>query len=403
MRKIINRSCIPVFFALSALLLVTACSNLPDDTSQPQSSKSVSSGIPSTYKFVNPPKIQKKVNDMITVDAPVQVPQAFLTGTADIVNAKIMIPNPKSIRNAFIKNEKIKQADPRSHSEEIDCFGTKVLSFCVVTEKNAVVSSQDGLSIQYVRPFGETLNCLAPDDGTLVNANQSLNESNKTVFSQTSDLPFESRKQAAEKIKAKLAEVGVFIAPEYTCYSLDHNNLKKAEDAYKKEISSLSSEEKAEYKSVDNWTAAHDSYYFLFTLAFNNAPSTPIDHGDFSSGKIVMGSQIKVIYSKDGIIMLQTNIIYSKESVKQANQKLLTAEDALNKVPNAYKDIITSSKIKITGIHLEYVATLIGKSRMEFVMVPAWRFDMEQQSNQTGDAVAVRKLFINAVTGEMIK
>lgn len=396
MRKITK--CVPLAIFLLALLLFTACSSLPNDTSQTMGKQSTSSGFSSTDKFENPKSIQKKVNDTITVDAAVQVPQAFSAGTADIVNTKIMTFNIKPLRDAFIKNEKI--IDKRSHSAETDYFGTKLFSFHYVTEKNNIINNQSGLGIYYTTPFGLTLDCLTPGDDT--DTSQNLIESKAPEYSQTNELPFESRKQAVEKIKAKLADFGIAIAPEYTCYSLDHENLKKAENAYKKHLSSLPAEEANEYKSIDKWTSACDSYYFLFSAAVNNAPITPIDHGDFHSGKAVFGSQIKVIYSKDGIMRLDTNVIYQKNSVKQANQKLITAEAALNKVPNGYKDVITSSKIKITGIHLEYVATLIGKSRMEFVMVPAWRFDI-QQSTELANSVAVRKLFISAVTGEVIK
>lgn len=405
------RPIVLVSFLLVAMLLFTSCSNLPDDVSQTESnqtgSESVSSGGttgPSdSAGFANQQKLQKKVNDMVSADATVEVSETFSKGTADTVNVKLMTFEPKILKDMFIKGQKTININGVTYDRSMNYMGTKIRQFQEVTENNTIVNNYL-LGILYSRPFGFTLNDLVPEDES--NADPSIIRVRQTKFSLTGDLPFSSRKQAVEKIQAQLGKLGIQLAPEYICYSLDHENLKKAQEEYKK----IGGDVNSFAEKITDWTAAQDSYYFLFTVAINDAPTASITHGGWSGGTMVYGSPIKVIYSKEGIVYLKTGAMYKKESTKQAQQKLITAQDALNKFADAYKDIITTDKFKVTNMKMEYAATVANKSRLEFAMVPAWQLTVEKTAvnsdkttGKTKTVVSTEQILVNAVTGEIIK
>jgi hypothetical protein len=131
-------------------------------------------------------------------------------------------------------------------------------------------------------------------------------------------------------------------------------------------------------------------------------------HGNIDSGAAVQGFFIQACYSKRGFEYLAIMFPYRSIRVDQAGIPIIGPEQALAAVTHKYDNVILQNPITITAIELDYVPTVIGRTRDQFRMVPAWCFLMDVKVPQNGvpttgvPTTDHQRVIIDATTGREI-
>ena len=98
-------------------------------------------------------------------------------------------------------------------------------------------------------------------------------------------------------------------------------------------------------------------------------------------------------YGKDGIVYLLCFTGYrilSEETVK-----ILPAESMVDGLKEKYSEILAGEEICLNSVELIYLTIDMDPEKMEFTLIPAWRF---------ADTITQNKyeVYFNAMTGEEI-
>jgi hypothetical protein len=89
--------------------------------------------------------------------------------------------------------------------------------------------------------------------------------------------------------------------------------------------------------------------------------------------------------------------------VDQAGIPIIGPEQALAAVTHKYDNAILQNPLTITAIELDYVPTVIGRTRDEFRMAPAWCFLLDMKVPENGVPTTVhQRVIIDATTGREI-
>ena len=100
-----------------------------------------------------------------------------------------------------------------------------------------------------------------------------------------------------------------------------------------------------------------------------------------SMKRFINGSNIKVCYSKDGIIDFQTDSIYTVKKVDHTAKNLLTAEQALDKAYEEFTTLYTPAEITVEQMRFEYAPKAYNSNYDEVKLVPVWSMIVYQKDN----------------------
>lgn len=392
----IRKSVLAVLAALCIVL--SACASVeeaPPNSTQLASSKTSNSSVAVPGNGTN--HIKKQLSTNLSVDADVVLPKGVSTSKADILTAKYRHVDTALLYKNFFSKKKVKQ-----HStQDGDSYQATDNSYLNNFEGSIYFGDGDKPNIHYA---------FFPDP-------KKVNEYNADQFSETSNLEFETRKNAAAKVIATLSSFGIKVNKDYSCYSLDHQTLQKQQDAYVKrqETDKNLSKSFEEYlkmgkiKLKKTWTSDDDCYYFRFHQEFNSIPVTNEPHGNADEGAGVPGTDITVLYTKAGIVDLLINSAYESTGVAVKGAALLDSEKALQAVKNKYDAIILSNPTVVKKISLNYAAVLSDRSRKNFKLTPVWIMNVSQIHEETNRTTGKKSsvsipsaVMIDAVTGKEI-
>lgn len=217
-------------------------------------------------------------------------------------------------------------------------------------------------------------------------------------FSTSSELEFKSRKEAIEQTENIIKSFGIKTYGEPKVYSFDITTMDTIKQEYIKENSDFldSKFQIPDYKKED------EMYYMEFRLNYNNIPVTKKNITVPSLDRMVGDCQLKVYYSKDGIIAFEANGVYKIKELLETPTSLVNVYSAIEAVIRQQDNIIKRGiTTKITNIDLEYVnIPVLGKSFLSYELVPCWTFSIiEEDENGKGEYVKL----VNAISGEMIE
>lgn len=375
-------------------VVLTACASVEEASGGPVSSVlSSQSGAASSSAVLSVSEsthIKKELATNLSVDADVIMPKTG-TGKADVLTAKFHSVDTDALLQKFFSGKTVKSHD----EEDGDIYQAADGSFLNNSSGSFYFHDSEGPTIDYAF-FMDSENIM---------------DYNADKFSTTSDLPFESRKSVAEKIKKFLASFGVDAGENYTGYSLDHQTLKTQQDEYVRRekadegsTKSFESDIKAgRIKLQKEWSEDDDCYFFVFSPEINGMPITRKIHGSPDNGTSVAGTDITVLYTKKGIMSLSANYLYEITGTETKDTKLIGADQVVDAIEEKYGSMILTDKTVITKINLNYIPVLADKSRKNFKLTPAWEVTVSQ-SYKKGDKSRSwdSTVFFDAETGKEI-
>lgn len=127
--------------------------------------------------------------------------------------------------------------------------------------------------------------------------------------------------------------------------------------------------------------------------------------------RTLYGSTVRVSLSQKGIIELDCSGIYQSQGIAESSAALISVEEAIQNAYEIHNAIISTDKVIIKAIDLEYVPVAYNENYDEVKLIPSWSMTLtyENDGSAKGEKVAAkssvvtRMIFINAVTGEEIK
>lgn len=209
------------------------------------------------------------------------------------------------------------------------------------------------------------------------------------------DWDFASREEAYEQIKSAYSKLGIEISGQYDVYTYDYETLKKnRQDAIAKLIADGN---EISLESDADWSAADNCYYFVLQQELNGLPVTKQDNGYLTSETdIINGPSLDVIYTKNGIEMLNIMDPYELKTVEQP-VAAISLEDAMKAFGSFCVQLEGGSIRTITGIKYEYVPIAKeSNSTSGYDLFPFWTFQVSGGNEN-------QWYFINAVTSECFK
>ena len=160
------------------------------------------------------------------------------------------------------------------------------------------------------------------------------------------------------------------------------------------------------YEMQENYDSKDDFYVFYFDVVQEEIPLNRYGYSTSiaESARTYTGAYVEAWYSKEGLIFLDTGMLY--DILQQSKEEIiLTKEEAISIVEKHESNIISSDKSTILDIQLEYVPIGISKNYYELSLIPAWNILVETGNNETQSKdgnYRLRSILINALTSEIL-
>lgn len=223
---------------------------------------------------------------------------------------------------------------------------------------------------------------------------------NLALFSSEVGLPFASRGTALTAVVDAVKGLGLEFAPSGTAvYSLDHQTLQATQEQM---IASGDYEGPKQTHWKSEWSVEDDCYFVVVDSAVDNIAVASFDTSSALEDRPFNGSQIRALYSWDGLEYLAVSQLYSVKSTA-APMPLVPVEDAITTVGAKFGSLITAAKYKIGSAALVYVPRFKDNRRGSVQLVPSWHFVVHElyTDPQTGSTVDHRRhILVNAQTGK---
>lgn len=180
-----------------------------------------------------------------------------------------------------------------------------------------------------------------------------------------------SRNDAVRRVNEFLEKIGVtnYGEPKISPIKADFANEILID--FKKRI-----EETGEAFDYTPWTEAEECYYLRYPLIYNNLELSTdmisIPKGEWG----VIGTYIEAVVSKNNIIRVMGNDIYS-ENIEKSDEISINCNfnQALEKLKNYYSNLVLDNSITFYNCKLIYFPDDVSDDRMTVTFMPAWRFN----------------------------
>lgn len=333
-----------------------------------------------------PKHVSKTVNEQVSVDADVIIPQELNILSVNVYSAQKAVFGEESTYRLFFGDEPFASRKENSQKKNglHSTFYTAEDGRTLLAGANACIF-QTSLS-QYVRN-------IFVDNGFDPNYNVPR-------YTKQSELDFETKEGAFANIKEILSQLNIEVYNQYQCYTMPYDVMREESLKLKQDLPIAAGDYKTE------WAKEEDCYLFRLNAYIEPLPIIYEDHGNPDDGTLVLGSTIEVIYSVNGVEYLLANSIYKQKSTEQENVNLISLDDALAKAEMLVNSVIITGEIKIEEIKLQYIPLPADKNGMQFTLVPAWSFRVANtiplENNETKTITTRYWIHVNAITGEEI-
>jgi hypothetical protein len=209
----------------------------------------------------------------------------------------------------------------------------------------------------------------------------------------------------------ELESFGFPVHESVEIYTLDHRTMREQEKI-RSEAGLFLYDERTETATLkDSWDEEDDCYFFVMNLSLEGLPVFSGTYGSVDDMTAVWGSTVWACYSARGFEYLSIQFPHRQIDAESAYVSLISIEGALTAFQKKFSNVIITDMIVVTEVSLHYVPTLIGQSREEYRMIPAWCFKIEEILSAEnyrfigGDAEVVKiysTIIFDAVTGKEI-
>jgi len=216
------------------------------------------------------------------------------------------------------------------------------------------------------------------------------------------DLPFMTQKEAEKKARDFLSLLGVTAGKRVQAYALDYRTMQQEQIKHQKDTASegLPANKR---RPVRKWTQEDDCYVFQFQLELNGiSVSDQQQFGDPKAQTQTQGPMILVYYGEQGIVNAQISNVYEASGEITGKTSPLSLDQALNILNSKFEDVIMNNPITVTDIEFSYVPILKAANQENYLLTPAWLFQLSQYSKDIKGNVQTR-FIINALTGREVQ
>lgn len=296
--------------------------------------------------------ITKTLSSGVVVDADVTVPKAMrqenlpeMQGTGQIVE--------------FGKLKSIFCADKTIIEENESTVVTKSLGSDIDMEQYIYTEN------------GDYLTCVGGNSFLYTAARDTQDTSNLELYKTGEDLDFATIAEADGEIRKVAEELGISVG-DSVCYTID--------------------------------TSSMPHYVFRYDLLVNGLPLGKFDGGSYSDNVFTPGTYLTAVLDEDGIRHFDVSYVL-KETETGDVQRVLTLDEALDKVDEKYNSIIMEGDYYINDIQMAY--TPIKTDDAGIVrLIPVWYFQTTHQilvtnRSGTGEVMLPQSgyILINALDG----
>ena len=259
-------------------------------------------------------------------------------------------------------------------------FGKLKSIFCAdktIIEENesTVVTKSLGSDIdmeQYIyTENGDYLTCVGGNSFLYTAARDTQDTSNLELYKTGEDLDFATIAEADGEIRKVAEELGISVG-DSVCYTID--------------------------------TSSMPHYVFRYDLLVNGLPLGKFDGGSYSDNVFTPGTYLTAVLDEDGIRHFDVSYVLKETETGDA-QRVLTLDEALDKVDEKYNSIIMEGDYYINDIQMAY--TPIKTDDAGIVrLIPVWYFQTTHQillpdKSGTGEIMLPQDgyILINALDG----
>lgn len=259
-------------------------------------------------------------------------------------------------------------------------FGKLKSIFCAdktIIEENesTVVTKSLGSDIdmeQYIyTENGDYLTCVGGNSFLYTAARDTQDTSNLELYKTGEDLDFATIAEADGEIRKVAEELGISVG-DSVCYTID--------------------------------TSSMPHYVFRYDLLVNGLPLGKFDGGSYSDNVFTPGTYLTAVLDEDGIRHFDVSYVLKETETGDA-QRVLTLDEALDKVDEKYNSIIMEGDYYINDIQMAH--TPIKTDDAGIVrLIPVWYFQTTHQillpdKSGTGEIMLPQDgyILINALDG----
>lgn len=202
-------------------------------------------------------------------------------------------------------------------------------------------------------------------------ARDTQDTSNLELYKTGKDLDFATIAEADEEIRKVAEELGISVG-DSVCYTID--------------------------------TSSMPHYIFQYDLLVNGMPLGKFDGGSYSDNVFTPGTYLTAVLDEDGIRHFDASYVLKETETGDA-QRVLTLDEALDKVDEKYNSIIMEGDYYINDIQMAYMPIKTDDAGI-VRLIPVWYFQTTHQillpdKSGTGEIMLPQDgyILINALDG----
>ena len=180
-----------------------------------------------------------------------------------------------------------------------------------------------------------------------------------------------SRKDAVNRVNDFLEKIGITNYGEPKIAPIRAELANEVLSKFKKR-----GEDNGEPFDYTPWTEEEECYYLRYPLLYNNMELSVDMVGIPKREWGISGTYIEAVVSKNQIIRVMGNDIYSENTEKADEISInYNFDQALDKLKNYYSNIVFDSPITYYDCKLIYFPDDVSDDRMTVTFMPVWRFN----------------------------
>lgn len=296
--------------------------------------------------------VEKTLSSGVKVDADVYVPESMQQQNLPEMQGTGQEIDFEKIKEIFCAGKKITEETEGSYPPDMPG---------ALTEAEKHLSTEDGdyLLVGCGNSFFYTA------------ARDTQDTSNLELYKTGEDLDFATIAEADGEIRKVAEELGISVG-DSVCYTID--------------------------------TSSMPHYVFRYDLLVNGLPLGKFDGGSYSDNVFTPGTYLTAVLDEDGIRHFDVSYVLKETETGDA-QRVLTLDEALDKVDEKYNSIIMEGDYYINDIQMAY--TPIKTDDAGIVrLIPVWYFQTTHQilvpnRSGTGEVMLPQSgyILINALDG----
>lgn len=337
-----------------------------------------------------PKSLKKKLSENVVVDAEIDAPEK-LPKQMGIYNAKIKeLENKEQVLKLLSNNESFKK---QPNEEFTDNGGVKRVQETYCSNDNCYLS-WSGTQLSYTKDVYFDIQ----DAFSLTwSGFKSYDNEMKNIYKEK-QLEFMTPKEAEKKAREFLSLMGI-TACNVNIFALDSATLKEQQTITNKQCKE-DNLPPSKIRPVRHWSKDDDCYALKFNQDLNGVQVSSQEFG--KSVNQISGPIIHVYITKSGFVNVIINNIFDIMDEPIQSKTPLSLNKALDIVKNKYDEVIMKRPITITDIEFSYVPQLKSANEENYILTPAWLFNLAEYSDDIKDSID-KRLIINALTGEQME